>query len=118
MTHGPKDADAAPMKEEPREPVTVSSTVSAAHGLLHSKMDDAVVIFDSSSGTYYTLNEVGGFVLDLIRTPMRVDEIVSGVTRNFDVTVEECLDDIVELLKQLLEVGLIRLEPTSPAGDA
>jgi PqqD family protein of HPr-rel-A system len=91
--------------------ITANSRVVARDGLLHSELDDATVVFDPTEGTYYSLNEVGALVLKLIREPADVEGIVSQITERFQVAPEECRDDVIELLAQLADAGLVQVLP-------
>lgn len=66
------------------------------------------VILNHADGTYYTLNEVGSFIWDLIEeSPKSMDELAEAVQDEFEVSEEECIRDIKSLLTDLQHEGLL-----------
>jgi hypothetical protein len=61
-----------------------------------------------ADGEYYGLDAVGARVWTLLATPQRVSELVSAVTREFDVRADECERDVLALLDELAERRLVR----------
>jgi hypothetical protein len=56
----------------------------------------------------YTLNEVGATIWELIDGTTTVEEIVSAVTRGFEVDTEQARVDVLEFVTSLAQAGLIR----------
>jgi hypothetical protein len=56
----------------------------------------------------YTLNEVGSRIWQMIDAPTPVARIVEAITAEYDVTAEEALTDVIELLGSMEAAGLIR----------
>ncbi len=59
----------------------------------------------------YTLNEVGSFVWSRIDGRRTVGAIVVEVVEAFDVSEEAARLDVERFLADLVEVGVVRLEP-------
>jgi coenzyme PQQ synthesis protein D (PqqD) len=55
----------------------------------------------------YSLNEVGARIWQLIDRPIRVDDIVEAIRREFDVSMSEAERDVLEFLDSLESAGLI-----------
>ncbi len=68
------------------------------------------VILNYKSGVYYGLNPVGARIWELIqesRTPREVHEVLLG---EYEVDSDRCWNDLVPLLAELRQAGLIELE--------
>lgn len=87
--------------------VTESSVVEAVDHQTSAEVDGENVILDLDEGVYYGLNPVGTQVWKRIQEPTPVGEIVTDLTAEYDVDYERCFDDVVSLLEDLAENGLI-----------
>jgi len=67
----------------------------------------ALAILDAASGRFYTLNDVGARVWDLLRDGSTLSSIVAEVQREYDVSVHVLRADIERLLRQLADAGLL-----------
>lgn len=90
--------------------LTTSTTAVAADGALSTTMDGETVILHRDAGKYYGLNEVGTFVWELLQEPRSVDELCQEVVTAYDVDRDRCRSDIQELLVNLAEEDLARIE--------
>jgi len=70
----------------------------------------ALAILDAASGRFYTLNDVGARVWDLLREGATLSTIVQELQPQYDVSVDVLRDDIERLLRQLANAALIRTE--------
>jgi hypothetical protein len=92
------------------------SIVSVGADQVSCELDGEAAILDLRQGVYYGLNPVGATVWALISKPCSVAEIKRAVLEQYDVTPEECERDLLELLSELAERGLIRVEADEGAG--
>jgi len=86
-----------------------TSTVVASEHQTSSQVGDEQVILDLEGGVYYGLNDVGARIWELVQEPVRVEEIVAEIRKEYDVTEEQCAADVKELLAELEEYGLVRI---------
>ena len=89
-------------------PFTSTSCVVLSDEQVSTSLGDETVILGMGDGVYYGLDAVGARVWTLLATPRRVSELVSAVTREFDVRAEECERDVLALLDELAERRLVR----------
>jgi len=87
--------------------LTESSIVSISDNQVSSDLDGESVILDLDEGIYYGLDIVGTRIWDIIKEPVSVSAIISTITDEYDVTEEQCKKDVLDLLKDLHEHGLI-----------
>lgn len=76
--------------------------------LLLQSVADEKVILDPASGYYYTLDAVGSRMIDLLRTTNSIAQTVAGVVAEFDVSAETSREDLMALLEQMAEHGLVQ----------
>ena len=67
------------------------------------------MILDCANGVYYGLNEVGNTVWAFVQEPRKVTEITAKVAGEYEVAADVCEHDVMELLGQLAEAGLIEV---------
>ncbi len=80
-------------------------------------------ILNLNSGVYYGLDPVGARIWNLIRRPRSVQEVKDTLVAEYDVDPERCERDLLKLLGDLLNEGLVEVRgeaaekaPASPAG--
>ena len=81
----------------------------AVEGQVSSDLGGEVAILDLDSGLYYGLDEVGARVWELIRKPRVVEEIVGVILDEYDVGAEEGRGDVLALLRELADKGLVEV---------
>lgn len=94
--------------------ISKESTVVAIKDQLSADLKGEAVILNCNNGVYYGLNEVGNAIWAFVQEPRRVAEITAKVEREYDVSPEACERDVLTLLGQLVEAGLIEVE--APGG--
>ena len=75
--------------------------------LLVSEVDGESVILDQNSEVYYGINEVGSHIWERVEEPRTVEELVESTSTAYDVSREECREDIEDFLTDLLDAGLV-----------
>ncbi len=86
-----------------------SAETAPFHGpdVIWRKMGEETVLLNSRSENYYSLNEVGTRVWELIDGQATVREIASRIAEQYDAPVEEIEKDVVALLQELREQELV-----------
>ncbi len=64
-------------------------------------LEGETVILDVESGVYSGLNEVGTVVWDLLENQVTFVEMRESIFAEFDVTREECSENLLSFLKEL-----------------
>jgi hypothetical protein len=73
-------------------------------------MDGEIVLLDLSTGRYYTLNRLGSVIWDLCADGHTISDIHAVLCDRFEVTPERALDDLVALVNELVQEGLLQQE--------
>ncbi|PSB02272.1 lasso peptide biosynthesis PqqD family chaperone [Merismopedia glauca] len=87
-----------------------TSVVVASQELVSSDLAGEQVILDLSSGMYYGLNPVGTRIWQLIQEPKTVKEVEETLLSEYEVEAEQCQKDLMTILEQLDEQGLIEVK--------
>jgi hypothetical protein len=90
--------------------ISPSATVVATSDHVSSELDGEEIILDLEDGTYYGLNEVGADVWALLDAPRRVTDICGELEEDYDVERDVLETDVLDLLSEMHERGLIRVE--------
>lgn len=85
----------------------MSKILKINKGLITQKINDKLVIFDSSKSSLYTLNETAAFIFRKIKNKHNQAEIVTSITEKYKVSYQEAKKDLEGLLKQLQKQKII-----------
>lgn len=75
-----------------------------------TNMDGETVLLDLSTGRYYTLNRLGSVIWDLCTGGHTISDIHAMLCDRFEVAPERALDDLVALVNELVQEGLLQQE--------
>jgi len=64
-------------------------------------------IFDPVTGSSFTTNETGLFIINALKEEKKEEEVVQMLAENFEVSKEEASRDLVDFIEQLRYYGLI-----------
>lgn len=95
--------------------ISKDAIVSVADDQVSSDVAGEAVILDLSSGTYYGLNAVGAFIWELVQEPQRVSDIQQALLQEYDVEPDQCLRELIQLLEEMQEQGLIQVQHETTA---
>ncbi len=84
-----------------------ASTVTAAIDLVSTDLGNEAAILNLKSGVYYGLNSIGARVWRLIQQPRTISELRDTVVAEYEVDAATCERDLLSLLTDLAEAGLL-----------
>jgi hypothetical protein len=70
-------------------------------------IDGEAIIMNLSSGVYYSMDGVGGFIWERLEGGCGPEEIARAIATHYEVDESEAADDLGALLEELLEEGVI-----------
>ncbi|MBK9713266.1 MAG: lasso peptide biosynthesis PqqD family chaperone [Kouleothrix sp.] len=97
------------MNMELRPMLSNDSIVVVSPDQVSSDLAGEVVMLNLKNGTYYGLDEVGAHVWALIQEPRAVAAIRDSILAEYDVEPERCEQDLLALLGDLADNGLIEV---------
>jgi Coenzyme PQQ synthesis protein D (PqqD) len=89
--------------------ITTSSVVARDAEAVSCELGGGAALLDLRSGTYFSMNPVGAFVWGLLNDPVEVSTLHNVLHARYDVEPDACLEDLLSLLQQLADAGLIRV---------
>ena len=72
-------------------------------------MDGEAVIINLANGVYYSVDNVGGAIWEMMNDGWRMDEIVAAITARYDVPLPRAEADVLRLGADLLREELVAL---------
>lgn len=93
--------------------ITLDSLVCATADQVSCDLDGEAAILNLKSGTYYGLDPVGAFVWNQLASPQPVSAIVTSMLERYDVDPQRCERDLLALLAQLDQRGLLEIRPSA-----
>lgn len=73
-------------------------------------MDGETVLLNLSSGRYYTLNRLGSVIWEHCTAQNTIADIHAAICDRFDVVPSRALDDLIDLINELIQEGLLQQE--------
>lgn len=75
-----------------------------------ASLEGETVLLNVSTGRYYTLNRVGSVIWEHCTGHNTISDIHAVLCRRFEVAPERVLEDLVALINQLVQEGLLQQE--------
>lgn len=84
--------------------------VRASAEQVSSQLGEEVVIMNMKDGTYYGLDGAGALVWTVLQEgPRSVAALCDAVVAEYEVPRDQCVQDLVELLNDLIAEGIVEL---------
>src|SRR5215212_12177247 len=90
-----------------KQSVSLDSIAAASGELVSANLDGEVVILGFKSGSYYSLDQVGAFVWDLVQKPQKVSAIRDAILEEYEIDPMQCERDLITLLEELIDKQLV-----------
>lgn len=91
-------------------PVTIDSHISFDADAVFRELDGEAVVLSLRTGLYFGLNEVGTRVWQLIEQHRDLRQVFDALRAEFEVGDDRLLRDLVALVEQLRDKGLVHVE--------
>lgn len=85
------------------------TVIRRAGNLLETQVDDELVALDVNRGLCFGLDAVGSRIWDLLGAGTTASKICGSLLTEYAVSADDCLRDVLELLTELEQDGLITL---------
>ena len=87
--------------------IFLDNIVTKKNGLDATDMDGEIVMMDIDKGKYYSFNEVGSRIWNIIEKPLTVKEIILILLDEFEVSEKTCEDSVLSFLSRIYNDELI-----------
>jgi hypothetical protein len=89
----------------------LETTVVARQDAMSADLSGETIVLGMSQGEYFGLDEIGSRVWTLIQSPTTVRQVCETLTKEYDVELDRCKEDIIELLQSFAACELIDVVP-------
>ena len=89
--------------------ISINTNIVVADEVVSCDLDGDAAILNLKDGVYYGLDPIGAKIWNLIQNPMILSDVVEKIWEEYDVKKDECTDDIFELIEELLNNGLVKV---------
>jgi hypothetical protein len=96
--------------------IAPETTVVVSPNQVSTSLGHEAVILGADAGQYFGLNEVGARIWELVQQPVQVSEICARICAEYEVQPDECERDVIELLADMRERGLLDVRGDASAG--
>jgi len=86
-----------------------SSRVEFPDDVLCQELQGEAVLLNLKTGVYLGLDAVGNRVWQLLHEHRVLGKVVAAMLDEYDVTEDRCLQDLIALVSQMEEHGLVRI---------
>lgn len=90
--------------------LSLVSRVKISSDVLFQDLNGEAVLLDLKSGVYFGLDRVGSRVWQLLGEHEMLSGVVEAMVNQYDVTEQRCTEDLLALIAQLNEQGLLIVE--------
>lgn len=73
-------------------------------------VDDEVLLFNSSNELFFTINEVGAAMWEVMQDYSKLQDVVDELKEYFDVSIEQLSTDVLVFSQSLSDQGLMSFE--------
>ena len=98
-----------------KQSISLDSIAVAGSELVSANLDGEVVILGFKSGSYFSLDQVGAFVWDLVQKPQNVSGLRDAILEEYEINPAQCERDLIILLEELVDKQLIDIRAESAA---
>jgi hypothetical protein len=93
--------------------IALRTTVAVSPNQVSTSLGHEAVILGADAGEYFGLNEVGARIWELVQQPVQVAQICAQICAEYEVPPDQCERDVIELLAELREKGLLDVRDAS-----
>ncbi|MBI3589993.1 MAG: PqqD family protein [Candidatus Melainabacteria bacterium] len=90
--------------------ISEDSILTVSSNQLSCDLSGESVILNHKDGVYYGLDNLGTEVWNIIQTPKKLKEVKSYILELYDVDARQLECDLIELVKNLEESGLVEVK--------
>ena len=87
--------------------MTLSTIVERNHEIDVTNLDGEKVMMDLEKGQYFMLNEVSGYIWELMKTPISMEAIITSLMNEYEVEREVCESSVTDLLHNMHHANLV-----------
>lgn len=88
------------------EALKTTDVVISSEATAGESMSDDYLVVELSSGRYFGIGEVGGFIWERLDGTRDLAAVAAEIADHYRIPLQRAVDDLLELAQQLVEAGL------------
>jgi len=89
--------------------ITLENKIVRSNEFITSTVDDEVMMMSVEKGHYYGLDEIGSHIWQQLQKPVRVADLCTQLSTEFNVDQIQCETDVLAFLNELAEEGMVNI---------
>ena len=89
--------------------LTLETKIQRKTGILHSKIDNEVVMMAPDMKEYLAMNPTATVIWEMLDRVMSLDEIITGLLNKYEIDRITCEKETKEYIAKLLEKNIIQI---------
>jgi len=98
-------------------PVSLDASISIPDDVIFRELEGEAIILNLATGTYFGLDEVGTRVWMLLTESSSIRRVIDVMVGEYEVESAELERDVLELVSQLSDKGLVKLRSPAESGS-
>ncbi len=90
--------------------ISSNSTVVGAKNVISCDLVGELALLNLKNGAYYVLDAQGAGIWNLIQKPNTLKDVLEVLLKEYDVDKEQCKQDLMELIQELVDKGLVEIK--------
>lgn len=91
--------------------LTLESVIARSPDVIVAGLDKGLAMMRLESNAYYTLDDIGTAIWQLVEQPMTVGAVCAALEQRYAVSAEQCQVDVLAFLNRACAEGIMRLVP-------
>ncbi len=87
--------------------LTLNNTITQNQETLSSAIDEELVLLSIINSKYYGMDSVGKRIWSLLSEPIVISDMITALTKEYDIPAAECEKDVLSFLDELHSENLI-----------
>jgi hypothetical protein len=90
--------------------ITANTVIKRVDDIVQAEIDGELVMMSIENGEYYGLDSVACDIWAHIEQPMSVEAICAEMLEKYDVSPEQCLNDVIVFVGQLKDSNIVTID--------
>lgn len=88
--------------------LNLDSSIQKVDSFISADLEESLVMMDTEKGQYYNLNKIGAKIWQMADQPVAVSEICSQLIDIYDISDEQCKNEVIAYLTRLSDLSIIK----------
>jgi hypothetical protein len=83
--------------------------LSRSEDYLSNEIDGEIVMMNIETGMYVSMNATGKSVWDILENPASISDILTALTKEYEIDAETCQKDVTPFIEQMIEKKILQV---------